>query len=90
MSTVVKIIVDRSSSVQPTAITGQAIVKNEVTQIDTQQSAREPRIVSFYDTVSGKNIDKSLPGWSSRLDTTWFIDIPAQLKEYTNVTVYYL
>lgn len=74
----------------PFEITGVVITVNQVTQINTGQSTRKPRQVSFYDEVADKCIDKSLPGWTSRQNGNWFIDVPKQLISYTNVTVHWI
>lgn len=90
-STTWEISVDSSVTINtPFTITSVAITPGSVTQIDTGQTLRKPRAVTFYDEVQDKNIDHSLPGWTARQDdseSNWFIDIPSQLITYTNITI---
>ena len=72
---------------EPFIILSQSMTPGQVTQIDTGQSDRKPRVVSFYDEFKNKNIDHSIPGWTARQSGNWFIDVPSHLIEYTNITV---
>lgn len=83
----IEVDIDSSVNIAPFVVTGVVITPGETTQIDTNQTARKPRQVSFYDEVKNENIDISIK-WTARQTGNWYIDIPSQpFLTYTNITV---